>query len=226
MALRGKGALFVWTDIPAEDERGFNDWYNREHLRSRALEVPGFLRGRRYVATGEGRRYAALYEADDVGVFASDAYLAVVAEPDERSRYYIPRFRDPIRSVGRIAASFGEGEGGFAGFLTLAPASGRDVELRQWLSDTLLPKLVTRHNILGAHLIEADAGANAASAGRHLRAANRSIDWLVVIEATTVEDLAALAPEFSGERLALHGAAPEVGYATLKLVYSLARSVG
>lgn len=226
MALRGQGALFVWTDIPAEDERGFNDWYNREHLRSRALEVPGFLRGRRYVATGEGRRYAALYEADDVRVFASDAYLAVVAEPDERSRYYIRKFRDPIRSVGRIAASFGEGEGGFAGFLTLAPASGRDAELRQWLGETLLPDLATRHNIMGAHLIEADADTGAASAGRHLRTADRGIDWLVVIEATAVEDLAALALELSGERLGPHGGAPETGYAILKLVYSLASSVG
>ena len=86
--------------------------------------------------------------------------------------------------------------------------------------------MVTRHNIVGAHLIEADAGANAASAGRHLRAANRGIDWLVVIEATTVEDLAALAPELSGERLGPHGAAPETGYAILKLVYSLASAVG
>lgn len=41
--------LIVWTDIPAEIEADFNEWYNREHLPDRVLRMPGFLRGRRYV---------------------------------------------------------------------------------------------------------------------------------------------------------------------------------
>jgi hypothetical protein len=40
--------LMVCTDVPAEIESRFNDWYNRERLRER-IEVPGFIRARRFV---------------------------------------------------------------------------------------------------------------------------------------------------------------------------------
>ena len=46
----GTGILIVWTDVAAEIETDFNEWYNREHLPDRILRMPGFLRGRRYVA--------------------------------------------------------------------------------------------------------------------------------------------------------------------------------
>ncbi len=42
--------LTIWTDIPADIEADFNDWYNREHLPDRIQGMPGFLRGRRYAA--------------------------------------------------------------------------------------------------------------------------------------------------------------------------------
>lgn len=41
------GMLFVATDVAAQDEADFNQWYDREHVEER-VRVPGFLSGTRY----------------------------------------------------------------------------------------------------------------------------------------------------------------------------------
>ena len=62
------GLLMVWTDIAEALESGFNEWYNREHMPERILGVPGFVRGRRYIACDGGPRYLAVYEASSNAV--------------------------------------------------------------------------------------------------------------------------------------------------------------
>jgi len=57
------GLLMVWTNIPKELEYDFNDWYNRVHMRERILGVPGFVRGRWFVAFEGGPRYLAVFQA-------------------------------------------------------------------------------------------------------------------------------------------------------------------
>ena len=52
--------LMVWTDIPPDVEHDFNDWYNREHIRER-VDVPGFIRARRFAALSDTPKYLALY---------------------------------------------------------------------------------------------------------------------------------------------------------------------
>ncbi|MBI3043094.1 MAG: hypothetical protein HYY78_09745 [Betaproteobacteria bacterium] len=71
-----RALLLVWTDVPADMEAEFNDWYDREHMRER-VEVPGFIRGRRFAAVSGAPRYLALYEAQSAAVMMSDAYLAL-----------------------------------------------------------------------------------------------------------------------------------------------------
>ena len=61
----GEGILIVWADIPAEIEDDYNEWYNREHMPDRILRMPGFLRGRRYVAVESasgGPKYLTYYD--------------------------------------------------------------------------------------------------------------------------------------------------------------------
>ena len=52
--------LMVWTDIFADVEHDFNDWYNREHVRER-VEVPGFIRARRFAARFRARPSTSRY---------------------------------------------------------------------------------------------------------------------------------------------------------------------
>lgn len=71
------GLLLVGTNIPEDLESGFNERYNREHMRDRILGVPGFTRGRRFVAFEGGPRYLAIDETRDVAVLQSEPYLAL-----------------------------------------------------------------------------------------------------------------------------------------------------
>ena len=80
MAKKGTGLLMVWTDIPADKEAEFNQWYNEEHLKER-LAVPGFLSGARYEAVKGGPKHLAVYELESPSVLESPAYKKVQANP-------------------------------------------------------------------------------------------------------------------------------------------------
>ena len=49
MSLAGKGAVAIWNDITPEGRGEFYAWHGSQHMPERA-GIPGFLRGRRYVA--------------------------------------------------------------------------------------------------------------------------------------------------------------------------------
>ena len=49
MSLAGEGAVAIWHDIAPEGRGEFYAWHGHEHMPERAA-IPGFLRGRRYVA--------------------------------------------------------------------------------------------------------------------------------------------------------------------------------
>jgi hypothetical protein len=104
-------AHFIWTDIPAEDEDAFNAWYTDEHMPDRVHRIPGFIRGRRFRATTGGPRYLAYYEMADRDVYWSPAYLALRGEPDPKSRHFVARFRNALRSTATIAIEYGSDEG-------------------------------------------------------------------------------------------------------------------
>ncbi len=71
----------VATDVLAEQERDFNDWYEREHLPGLA-SVPGTVQAARYrVTEGGGPRYHACYDLAERSAFNSPEWLAVRATP-------------------------------------------------------------------------------------------------------------------------------------------------
>jgi hypothetical protein len=63
----GTGLLVIWTDIAAEHEAEFNQWYDQEHI-PQLLTVPGFQTGRRYRAVEGAPRYIAIYQLADENV--------------------------------------------------------------------------------------------------------------------------------------------------------------
>ena len=80
MSLLGKAVVAIWNDITPEGRRTFIEWHNREHIPER-VAIPGFHRGRRYVAIEASPEYFTLYEARDAGVLVSDAYLERLNAP-------------------------------------------------------------------------------------------------------------------------------------------------
>jgi hypothetical protein len=63
----------VKTDIPADIEPDFNDWYNKEHAPALA-SVPGCFRARRFSAVDGKPKYMAVYELENPDVPRSAAW--------------------------------------------------------------------------------------------------------------------------------------------------------
>jgi len=75
MSLAGLGVVAIWHDIAAEARDDFYEWHNREHMPER-VGIPGFLRGRRYIAVRGAPTFFTLYEATGTDVLAGPHYLA------------------------------------------------------------------------------------------------------------------------------------------------------
>ncbi len=63
----------VKTDIAADIEPDFNDWYNKEHAPALA-SVPGCFRARRFLAVDGKPKYMAVYELENPDVPKSAAW--------------------------------------------------------------------------------------------------------------------------------------------------------
>src|SRR5258706_884379 len=81
-----QGLLVAFMNPPADDEAGFNAWYDEEHVPNR-LAVAGFLNGRRYAAAqDDGPRYLALYDLESLDVLQGQAYQRLNSERSTRDQ--------------------------------------------------------------------------------------------------------------------------------------------
>lgn len=80
-----KGILFSQMAPPHGQEAEFHDWYNTEHIPAR-LAIPGFVRARRFESIDGLRNYLAVYEIDDLEVFATPEFRALKDRPSLRTR--------------------------------------------------------------------------------------------------------------------------------------------
>lgn len=215
------GLLLVWTDMAAHEQRDFNEWYHRDHMRERILGVPGFVLGRRFVAYEGGPQFLATYQARDAGVMQSPPYLHLKHHPDPVSRRFIPQFRNVLKGVFDTTAEAGRAEGAFVAMIPLRREPGREAALREWVRATLLPALLASHGIMAARYAEANPqGLDGAISG-HMRAGDHLLDALLMIEATADEDLAAVSSLVSQQALAHRGALPDRPPARLRQIYAL-----
>lgn len=227
MGLLGKGALAIWNDVAPGGEAELNHWHTREHVPER-VGVPGFLRGRRYVALAGTPQYFTLYETEAPETLASPAYLARLNDPTPWTRRALPLFRNTIRTACRVTESLGRGVGGALATLRLAPAAGREEELRAWLTATTLPALVERPGCVGAHLLEADLGATEVrTEERKLRSEEDAVArWVFLVDGLDAEAVeGACRDHLSVEALGRRGAGAEVALGVYRLLYLLGGQV-
>ena len=112
MSLLGDAVVAIWNDITPEGRANFIDWHNREHIPER-VAIPGFHRGRRYVAERGDPEYFTLYEACDTGVLVGTAYLERLNNPTPWTNRSTADFRNTLRGICSKAYSTGSGEGAF-----------------------------------------------------------------------------------------------------------------
>lgn len=220
----------IWTDIPAEREIEFNEWYNREHAPDRVLGIPGFVQARRFVAAEGAPQYATWFDVAGPEVFRNEAYLSMRRTPDPRSQQFIPLFRNVIRFVGQPAVDAvavpGVAEGSWVRFAAIKGML-RESDVREWTG--LCAALVRRPGIVRARLFLAarelldGAVRNMKGTTREsLRGPDRLGDAVVMIEGATEGQLAAIEADVAGA-LAAHPDWSLLGSARMRQLMRVAK---
>ncbi len=159
MSLAGEGAVAIWHDIVPEGREQFYAWHGEEHMPER-LAIPGFVRGRRYLALEASLEFFNLYETDSAEVLRGPDYAARLNHPTPRTTETVKHFRKVARSLCGVAASFGQASGGLCATLRYdvgeTAAAGHLAAIR----GDFLPKLAILPGICGAHLLVADDAAS------------------------------------------------------------------
>ena len=185
-ALLGAGAVLVWNDVCAPGREQFYEWHDKEHIPER-LAIAGFRRGRRYIKPGHSPEWLTFYEADDLDVLVSPAYLARLNAPTPATVSTLKYFQNTSRAVCRVVHSTGSSSGGHVLAMRLeAPAAQSDAVSR-YLAADVFARVTALVGVLACHLFIADQPAS------HLNTAESSTrafdvpSWVLLIEASTVD---------------------------------------
>jgi hypothetical protein len=192
MALAGQGVLAIWNGMADGTDADFIAWHVQEHIPER-VGLPGFLRGRRYVARDGHPKYFNFYEAETADVFTSAPYRARLNDPTPWSRKVMVHFTDTSRTACEVAASFGCGEGAWIETIRMSAVVPTGAFTRKLIAD-VLPDILAQTGIVGVHLLQ---GRPSDSRGTTLETTLRGgpdqvADWILLIEAVEPEPVDAL----------------------------------
>ena len=185
-ALQGDAAVLIWNDVAEEGREQFYDWHDKEHVPER-LSIPGFRRGRRFVRPQHSPEWLTMYEADDLAVLTSGAYLARLNAPTPATERTLKHFRNTSRAVCRIVHSLGASSGGHMLALRLAVRPEASDAMCEYLAAAAFPRILALTGVVACHLYAADEGA---SYVRTAESSTRKFDvpsWVLLCEATFAE---------------------------------------
>ncbi|MEO8545694.1 MAG: hypothetical protein ABI434_19080 [Burkholderiaceae bacterium] len=194
MSLYGLGAVTIWHDLLPEARDDFYAWHGREHMPER-VGIAGFTRGRRYIAVRGAPEFFNLYEAVSPEVLSGQDYLNRLNAPTPWTRSVVGSFRNVSRAICRVLYSGGVGQGGTMLTLRFAIDDAQAPALCDTLRQQVLPALIDRHGIVGAHLCRADdQGSRVMTAEKQVRNQDTDIPgWIVLIEGISVAAVEAAA---------------------------------
>lgn len=212
MSLAGEGAVAIWHDIAPEGRAEFYAWHGEEHMPER-VGIPGFLRGRRYVAIDADLEFFNLYEAQTVEVLKGQDYSARVNAPTPWTFSAVKHFRSVARAICRVSHTSGPAQGGLIATLRYDVPDNIASAHKAALLRGLVPDLLATRGVAGVHLLTADAQASgAATAEQTARGvANAVPRWVLLLEGwgDEAEFVALARDQLSAEELqALGGEGP------------------
>jgi hypothetical protein len=186
-----RAALLLSFDIAAEAQREHDDWHSHEHLPER-LAIPGFVRGSRWRALGEGPAYLVMYEVQELGVLSSPAYRDRLNHPSPWTAKMMPSYRGMRRGLCEIVARAGHGLGGFALLLRFGVAADRQESVREWLAGEVMPALPAQSGLVGATLLRSGLPA-ALTVEQRRRGRAAGIDWALRVRGFAASGIEAAA---------------------------------
>jgi hypothetical protein len=228
MSLAGQGVVAIWNDITPEGRADFYEWHNREHMPER-VGIPGFRRGRRYIALGGAPEFFTLYETDSPEVLAGADYLNRLNNPTAWTRRATAAFRNVGRSLCRVALSLGTGQGGLLITLRYDVVAGSEEEQRRLVAHRILPELADRPGICGVHLCLADRGASLIQTEEKKGRPQAMVpSWVVMVESAgeRAELETACDAALAATTLTAAGAAAPIERGLYQLQYSRCKTPG
>lgn len=191
MTLLGRGAVTIWNDIEPAGREVFYAWHEQEHMIER-VGIPGFLRGRRYIAIDAEIEWFTLYETTTAAVLSGPDYLARLNSPTEWTRRAVREFRNVTRGLTEVVAGRGATDGAC---LLVAGFTAEDAAADRLRGEAvgLVEVLAGIPGICAAFVTEADRAASRVETAekRERGTANEVPDMVVMVEASRPEPLAA-----------------------------------
>ena len=220
MSLLGNGVIAIWNDIRWAAREKFYFWHDSEHIPER-VNIPGFLRGRRFVRQNAEVEWFTLYETTSMDVLQSNNYLERLNKPTPLTIDTVKYFFNVTRGLTKLHYSNSIGEGGnviVAGF-----QFGTNNRIIDELTDLL--KKIDRQNssVCGVHLCIADLEAsNQETAERKARSNTNEVpDLVVIIESGWAQALFKVCEEFSASIAQIDGLKVLRAPGTYRLEYEL-----
>jgi hypothetical protein len=175
------GAVAIWHDIASEGLDEFYAWHGEEHMPER-VGIPGFVRGRRFVAIDASVAFFNLYETTSVAAVTGPDYRRRLDNPTPRSLSAVRHFRNVARSLCRVAFRAGRAQGGIVATLRYEVAEGREELHRSLMVGSVLPALAAGSGVAAVTLLEADAAASGyVNAEQRARGTANSVPPFVVV---------------------------------------------
>lgn len=186
-----RALLFILTNVAETDESDFNRWYDREHLIDR-VDLPGMTAARRYAAIDAALwKYLAVYEAQGIGTFVSDAYKQRLGSQSPWSKRVLPTFVDPQRTIAAEVVRRGCGFGGCLAIAALRPALGQERSFAERFAERAETAIADDHALFSMRLLAGDPELSRPVAeykpSRPLPIGGD--DWFAVAEATDAASL-------------------------------------
>jgi hypothetical protein len=191
MALIGNGVLVIWNGIAWEAEEDFVAWHVREHIPER-VGLPGFLRGRRYVAVDGHPKYFNFYETETAADLSSPVYQSRLNAPTNWTKQVVAHFIDTSRTICDVAWSLGVGEGGWIEAVVLDTTAAAET-FQAALRDRLADAIAAIPGLVGLHLLRGHVAAGQGdTAEKNLRGApDKTAAWVLMAEASRPEAIEA-----------------------------------
>ncbi len=210
--LAGEAFVAIWHDIVPEGKEDFYEWHNREHMPER-VGIPGFRRGRRFIAERGEPEYFNLYEVDTPEVLTGQDYVNRLNSPTPWTRRAVAHFRNVSRSLCCVGASYGCAQGGVIMTWRLEAMSGREEALHRYLAREALPAVFDRVGVVGAHFGTADrSGSEVMTEERKARGSVTLVPgWVILVEGISGLSVGSAAePELTPATLQGHGAIGQI----------------
>jgi hypothetical protein len=218
----GTAVVAIWNDIRPEARADFYEWHNREHMPER-VGIPGFRRGRRFVAVDAQPEFFTLYDTDGLHVLGGVDYLERLNNPTPWTRCAITTFVNTSRSLCNVVFSIGTGEGGLMLTVRYEVVQGGDSAMTDALTKRILPALIARPGVVRVRLCVADQRASSIQTSEKKNVEQARVPgWIILVEgAAEVATLTSACGELlSVDVLTLAGAVAPVERGLYQLQYA------